>query len=324
MMKKSIGLLAALTLTACEPVPVVDFKDSMPTSDTTKVEMPKGSSGQGGLLTAEQALQGEGSGMAGLTAASILIVNGTTVWVLAGLGAVASQDPTSVNGDTAIFGPHTPVFSPTTWLLTVTRKANNVFEYTLDAKPKDAPDSQFAHVLTGEHEVAISDEGRPMRGFGEGHFTLQWDNVTRLSNQPSKRGTAEFRYSRNSPTDEVKVDVDFEEFVGDATAPTTALYRYAQVPGGKGSFQFAVDANVHWFDASRTALERLSIKSRWVESGEGRADVRVSGGDMSNPETLNECWDSRFRSTYMERTDSPEGWGNEAQNCVLKGAEYAN
>lgn len=324
MMKKSIGLLAALSLTACEPIPVVDFKDSMPTSDTTKVDLPKGSSGQGGLTTAEQALKGEGSGMFGLTAASVLIVNGTTVWVLAGLGAVASQDPTSVNGDTATFGPHTPVLSPTTWLLTVRRTANNVFEYTLDAKPKDAPDSEYAQVLTGEHEVAISDEGRPMRGFGQGHFTLQWDNVTRLSNQPARRGTAEFRYSRNSPTDEVTVDVDFEEFVGNATTPNTALYRYAQVPGGKGSFQFAVDTNVHWFDPNRSAPERLSIKSRWVESGEGRADVRLSGGDLSNAETLNECWDSRFRSTYLDRTDSLEGWGNESQDCVFTSAEYAN
>jgi len=323
MMKKTVGLLAALCLTACEPVPVVDFKDSMPTADTTKVELPKGSSGQG-LATTEQALQGEGSGMFGLTLASILVVNGTTVWVLTGLGAVASQEPTTVNGDTATFGPHTPFLSPTTWLLTVQRKGNNVFEYTLDAKPKDAADSEYAHVLTGEHEVAISDEGRPMRGFGEGHFTLQWEHITRLSNQPSRRGTAEFRYSRSSPTDEVKVEVDTEEFVGTSTTPNTALYRYAQVPGGKGSFQFAVDTNVHWFDANRAAAERLSVKSRWVESGEGRSDVRLSGGDLSAPETLNECWDSRFRSTYLERTDSAEGWGSASQGCVFTSAEYAN
>src|SRR5688572_9808692 len=112
MMKKTIGVLAALCLTACEPVPVVDFKDSMPTSDTTKVELPKGSSGQGGLITAEQALRGEGSGMFGLTLASVLVVNGTTLWVLGGLGAAVSQEPTSVNGNTATFGPHTPAFSP--------------------------------------------------------------------------------------------------------------------------------------------------------------------------------------------------------------------
>ncbi|HYI01924.1 hypothetical protein [Hyalangium sp.] len=129
MMKKSLGLLTALCLTACEPIPVVDFKDSMPNADTTKVELPKGSSGQGGLATAEQALQGEGSGMFGLTLASVLVVNGLTLHVLAGLSAVASQEPTQVEGDTATFGPHTPFLSQTTWLLTVTRTANNVFEY---------------------------------------------------------------------------------------------------------------------------------------------------------------------------------------------------
>lgn len=179
-------------------------------------------------------------------------------------------------------------------------------------------------MLTGEHEVAISEAGNAMRGFGEGEFTFQWENVTRLSNEAQRRGTVKFRYSRMSPSDEVKVDVDTEEFVGSSTTPDTALYRYAQVPGGKGSFQFGVDTNVHWFDPNRTANERLSIKSRWIESGEGRSDVRLSGGDLGSAETLNECWDNRFRSTFLDRTDSLESWGTESQGCVFTSAEYSN
>lgn len=323
MMKKTVGLMAALCLTACEPVPVVDFKDSMPSTATSKMEPPSTKS-QGSLATVEQALEGEPSGMFGLTWGAILLVNGFTGFTLAGLDAVASQDPTSVNGDTAIYGPYTPFASQTTWLLTVKRKANNVFEYQLDGKPKDTPDSEYYTLLDGEHEVAISDEGRPMRGYGEGHYTLHWEYVTRLSNVPVKRGTAKFRYSRNSPTDKVRVEVDTEEFIGNDTTPNTARYRYAQVPGGEGSFEFGVDTNVHWFDPNRKADERLTIKSRWVESGEGRADVRLNGGDMVSAGTLNECWDSRFRSSFLVRSDNLEAWGNESQDCVFKSAEYSN
>jgi hypothetical protein len=324
MMKKTVGLLAALCLTACEPIPVVDFKDSMPTADTTRMNLPQGAKSQGGLTTVEQRLEGEGSGMFGVTLLTTVLVNGYTVFSLAGLGAVVSQEPTSVSGNTATFGPHTPFGSQTTWLLTVERKANNVFEYRLDGKPKDSADSEYVNVAEGEHTVAISDEGRPMRGYGEGHFTLKWEFLTRLSNEPFKKGTAEFRYSRNSPTDTVSVEVDTKEFIGNATTPNTARYRYSQVPGGEGSFEFGVDLNVHWFDVIRTAQERLSIKSRWVESGEGRSDVRLSGGDLTSPGTLNECWDNRFRSTFLRRSDNLESWGTEAQDCVFQSAEYSN
>lgn len=324
MFKKTIGLMAALCLSACEPmIPEVDFQDGLPTADTAKLELPKGASGQGVLRTQEQALRGDGSGLFGITWATTVLVNGGTLYVVAGLGAVASQPPASVVGDTATFGPHTPVNSETTWRLSVTRKGPNLFDYVLEGKPKAGADTEYAKLLDGNHEVAISADNRPMRGFGEGRFTIYWDHVTRLSNEPRKRGTAEFRYTRTSPTDKVRVEVDLQELIGNETTPRTALYRFAQVPGGAGSFEFAVDTNVHWFDGTRAALERLSIKSRWVESGEGRADVRLSGGDLTAPGTLNECWDNRFRSTFLRRSDNLESWGVEAQDCVYTSAEYS-
>lgn len=324
MKKTTIGVLAALCLTACEPIPTVDFKDSMPNADTVKLEAPKSASGQGGLITQDQALKGEGSGMFGLTALTVVAVNGYTLWVLGGLNAVASQEPSSVVGDTAIFGPYTPFLSETTWRLTVKRAGPNVFDYTLEGKPKAGADTEYEPLLTGEHEVAISDQNRPLRGYGEGHFTIQWDQVTRLSNATHKKGTAEFRYSRMSPSAKVTVEVDTEELVDGATTPNTAKYRYAQVPAGEGSFEFGVDTNIHWFDPAKTANERLSIKSRWNESGEGRADARISGGDLVYPGMLNECWDSRFKSTYLARSDNFEQWGTESTDCFYKSAEYSN
>jgi hypothetical protein len=127
-----------------------------------------------------------------------------------------------------------------------------------------------------------------------------------------------------SPSTKVTVEVDTQELVGDATTPTTAKYRYAQVPAGEGSFEFAVDTNIHWLDSSRAANERLSIKSRWNETGEGRADARISGGDLYYPGMLNECWDSRFKSTFLARSDNFESWGTESQGCFYKSAEYAD
>jgi hypothetical protein len=96
------------------------------------------------------------------------------------------------------------------------------------------------------------------------------------------------------------------------------------VPGGEGSFAFAYDNNIHWFDPQRQALERLGIKSRWKSNGEGRADARMNGGDLTVAGTLSECWDTRFRSTVLVRSDNYESWGSEATGCVYATPDYAD
>ena len=326
MFKKSAWLLSALVLTACEKD--VDFQDGLPTEESVKLTLPEnGSQGQGLVAAGGDVrahAQGDVSGFFLLTLGSVVLVNGTTAFTLAGLGAVASQEPTTVDGDTATFGPHTPGGSSTTWRLTVTREDSDRFTYDLSGKPKDGPDSAYVTLMSGNHTVSVGDDGRAMRGFGQGSFLIEWEHVTRLSHQPVKKGSAEFRYTRASPSESVRVEVDFREFQGDNPRPFTALYRYAQVPGGEGSFAFAYDSNVHWFDPTRQAPERLGIKSRWKSDGEGRADVRVNGGDLTVAGTLSECWDRRFRSTVLVRSDNYETWGSEATGCAYKTAEYVD
>lgn len=327
MFKKSAWLMSALVLSACVEKEV-DFKDGLPTMDTVTLSVPRSNSQGQGLTAAgtdvRSYAQGDVSGFYLITLGSVLLVNGTTAFTLAGLAAVASTEPSSVEGDTATFGPYTPSGSSTTWRLTVTRTDSNRFTYDLSGKPKDSPDSAYVPLMSGNHTVSVGDDGRAQRGFGQGSFLVEWEHTTRLSNQPVKKGTAEFRYTRATPTDTVRVEVDLREFQGDNPVPFTAQYRYAQVPGGEGSFSFAYDNNVHWFDPTRQALERLGIKSRWKSDGAGRADVRVSGGDMTVPGTLSECWDNRFRSTVLVRSDNYESWGGEATGCAYTTPDYAD
>ncbi|MCP3140883.1 hypothetical protein [Pyxidicoccus xibeiensis] len=326
MFKKSAWLLSALALTACQKE--VDFQDGLPTVDTVKLALPASDSQGQGLVSTEGGVrahkQGEVSGFYLLTLGSVVLVNGTTAFTLAGLAAVASQEPTSVDGDTATFGPHTPAGSSTTWRLTVTRTDADRFTYGLSGKPKDGPDSAYVTLLSGNHTVAVGDDGRARRGYGEGSFLIEWEHVTRLSNQPVKKGSAEFRYTRAAPAETVRVEVDFREFHGDNPVPLTALYRYTQVPGGEGSFAFAKDDNIHWFDLTRLAPERLSIKSRWKSNGEGRSDARVRGGDLTVEGTLGECWDARFRSTVLVRSDAYEAWGSAPTGCAYTAPDYAD
>jgi len=74
-----------------------------------------------------------------------------------------------------------------------------------------------------------------------------------------------------------------------------------------------------------TTLENFTVKSRWLPTGAGRSDAQVSGGDLgANQATWNECWDSSFLSQFLAVSyDTTLGYGVEADNCAIQGADYA-
>jgi hypothetical protein len=92
-----------------------------------------------------------------------------------------------------------------------------------------------------------------------------------------------------------------------------------------GSFQFTITK-----DAVPTtpALETMTVRSRWQESGAGRADIKVAGGDLATTEaTANECWntgDLGFPSVYQTNSygDAAKIWGAQT-DCVFPTADYA-
>ena len=51
--------------------------------------------------------------------------------------------------------------------------------------------------------------------------------------------------------------------------------------------------------------------------------VEVVSSELTAPETLSECWDSNFRSSYLSPGAAGQGWGAEAQGCAYPSAAYA-
>jgi len=75
------------------------------------------------------------------------------------------------------------------------------------------------------------------------------------------------------------------------------------------------------------AKETLTIKSRWLESGAGRSDVELTGGDLGEESaTANECWDTSFASRYLRASYAlPQvRYGIEASDCAFTTADYSS
>lgn len=300
-----------------------EYKDALPTQDSAKINVPA-AAGQALVQSTKQGLQGQTATFYTFTVDMSGMINGATIWVLNMLQDVTNNPPTSVSGQTAVWGPYTDPLSADTFKLSVTKTGDATYSYELDGKGKTQPDSAFLALLTGSADASVDAKGNPIPGFGSGSFTINWDNTHQLPQNDGNVGTAAFQYSRPSATDPASVQVTFTNVLDQSSGQKiNANYSYVANPGNGGVFQFSEDKD---FIAGPNGDEHLDVESRWLESGAGRADVKLSGGDVPNPPgdaTANECWDTNFASQYMNASwDATQDYGQESV-CAFIPAQYS-
>jgi hypothetical protein len=334
-MKRSsvvFSVTAMLALGGCRLVDD-DWGSSTPTADNVALAVP--ASTQSALTagdgTTRSALLGQQADSYTLTRAVTGIVNGATGVVLLLVKTIVSYPPTSVHGETAVWGPHSEPLDKNAWRLTVTRVEKHVFSWALDGKPKAADDTAFVTILSGTHTRAVDGHDRPIENYGSGTFVVDWDMAQTLPDHDNAVGVATFTYSRTSPAAVTTIDVDFKGIKDDppATELYNALYRYTATPGAGGELKYAAKRD-YYPDPhpSNSALEDFTIHSRWQETGTGRTDYQLTGGDVATaaaitaPVTVSECWDVSFLSTYRNLSYDPSmSWGDEA-SCSFPTAVF--
>jgi hypothetical protein len=330
-----MGLLgAAVALVGCGKLDGSEFEGSTPTKDTVALVVPAASStsattgavSAGNVTVKQGALLGATAQDYVLTATLAYVVNTATRAVLDLVKDVTDYPPTSVEGDTGVWGPYTDPLSANTYRLTVVKQAPQVFAWRFDGKGKTADDSAFVTILSGVHTRAVDGMGNPMPGFGSGNFVIDWDAADTLPQHDQNVGQMAFTYARTSPTATVTNNVTFTN-IFDNCDPASCkthgqifdgVYAYAATPGDGGDLQYGAAEN---FIPTTSANETMSIHSRWMESGAGRTDVQLTGGDVGTAvDTSSECWDSNFASVYSAASYDPSDpnvdWGAES-SCAF-------
>jgi len=304
MFRKSLMLCASLMIVGCGQTQEDEFRDGLPSKQMMEVKEPGAGTGQkleveGGAVMAFG--KGDTSDFYKLTRGATVIVNGGTAFVLNLIEEVTKHTPTSIEGDVAVWGPYTDALSPNTWKLTVTKTAEHAYSYKVEGKAKTAADSDFKIIISGSHSIATDAQGNRLRDFGSGNIVLDWDAAQTLPEHGTDVGTATLRYSRPDAQAVTSVEADFRNVKDDERPGTrvSADYRYKETPGAGGEFDFGLNKNFDT-DPARSAIERLTIKSRWAQSGAGRADVKIAGGDFQIASaTVSECWDANFASQFL-------------------------
>ncbi len=146
---------------------------------------------------------------------------------------------------------------------------------------------------------------------GQGTATVLFDTAPDAENRDGK----------------TELSIDFVDFLGrdglkNGDLPLTANYYYLERSDKSGKFDFRTWSDVHAeTDPQLDALEQWDWAVRWTDDGCGRADLRISGGDLGNFEaTASECWNSDHKRVYFSNpfasAPDPTEEGSEADCCL--------
>lgn len=271
----------AISLVACikqDDAPS-DLKTAIPTADQVKINLPESGRAVGDVAQYYKA-----------TRDVTRMFNGGSAWVLVLIHSIVQYPVTEVNGDTYTWGPWSDSLDPAEYKLDVRAVGDGTYEYQLSGRSKLTAGAAF--------EVVIDGTADPRKGDlqGNGKFLLDFDAGRRVNpiDAADDRGTITASYdfaARHLGLDIATVD--------DKNQPVLAAYAYDESADHSGNMVFNIKGNA----GGGAAAEEITLRSRWLSTGAGRADARFSGGDCNGVVvTASECWDTRFGRQYY--TDS--------------------
>ncbi|MDB4967688.1 MAG: hypothetical protein JWN44_3377 [Myxococcales bacterium] len=287
--------------------PADQFRSAAPSQQAVNINVPgAGGSSASSVSESEQALVGQRATFYEITRGVTTVVNGGVGLTLLVLEHITDTTPSSLTATHATWGPHTEALSPTTWKFDVEKTGAIEYTYVLSAKPRFAQDSAYQGIIVGKAHVVS-------HLVGAGEFLFDFTAMRAVDPGVRAQGGIAVKYDNTSSPRVVEVAFkNFDDGIGSYT-PNDALYRYAENADTSGNFEFVTKADVD-HDPLR-ATEVVGIKSQWLASGQGRSDVKATGGSLASDQTLTECWSNSFARTYFTDTWNPSDTEGDVASC---------
>ncbi len=187
-----------------------------------------------------------------------------------------------------------------------------------------AADSDFDENWTSCIAGRVEPRGAFRRGVGEMDILLgQCAEVTGSGEAGSAAVDFDTAPDDVNPDGKTELTIDFVAFltrdmIADGDQALDAEYSFFEAGDRSGAFDFTSRADVHEGEPGLEARERWDWRVHWAADGCGRADVRLSGGDLGQIEVLlSECWDSeQGRVYYGDNASLAETEGDPADCCL--------
>lgn len=314
-------VLAATTLTGClapQEDESTEFQEALPAQGSVNLDGPAGRTD----MSAQAATFGtQASGDASDPAYWYQFtrdvrdgVNVVTAVVLVSVWAVVHTTPTELDADHAVFGPYEgDALEPARYRLTVTRIGEHHFRYVLEGQKKSGGD--YLGVLDGDGYSRASES------HGDGQFVLDLGNAKLLDPGRHANDSGRVTVSHELPRDVGRRRDALPRRITATVAPEGgASLVIKSMAREDHTGELDVTAHVDVDDSSASALEDVSIVSRWRATGAGRADVGISGGDLPaqglESVTAVECWGTDFSRVYYADSAEIQPTEGNAAECA--------
>jgi hypothetical protein len=287
MMKSLLAATCALSLVACvqQDASPRDIDRALPTADQISIKLPEATA-----RALDQNVIGQLANWYVATRDVTRTFNGGSAWVLVLIHAIVQFPATTVNGDTFTWGPWSQALDPAEYKLDVRAVGDGTYAYQLSGRSKTQASAQFEVVIDGAADPRAGDLQ------GSGAFSIDFDAGKRVNpiDASDARGSVDVTY------DLAQHHLDLAILSTDALGqPVAADYAYNEAADGGGDMVFELNGNA----GGSEELEAVTLRSRWLGNGSGRADARIAGGDLGTVQaTASECWDTMFNRVFY--TDS--------------------
>ena len=301
---------SSLLLVGC-PAPEEDddertFAEIAPRAEQVRLSAPSGASPGAGTASLYPSVDLARDGDPALstfytfTRQTFDYVNLGTAWILGLVTTIVRYPVTQRTTSEATWGPWKGELSAAEWRLRVTRGEDSLYSYVLEGRR--VGQESYRAVVTGQGYP----RGDARRGLGS--FVVDHDAADAID--PARlRGADESGTTRvDHDLRSLREDLRGAYTIGVEGRPTATAGRFdvalTRLDGGGGTVDIVSKGDID-ADPAKRAFEDLTMRSRWVTSGAGRADVTVSRGDVPasvGTVVVTECWSPNFQQSYY--TDS--------------------
>ena len=290
-----------LATSACVPLAGSDSAaaNAIPTADQAKINLPDNEPRTIGQLAQWYVV----------TRDATIMLNGGSAWVLTLVHTIVEFPVTSKSGNVDAWGPwSSDALDPAQYKLNVTANSDGSYDWNLDGRPKTSADATFVTIING-HSIPSDPIGQ-----GNGNFTIDFDAakvVDPIDNANSNGGTITADYDLAARTLAITAETTRDD--NGTEVPVTMDYDYAANVDGSGKMTLGFHGDVDGNGASEDA----AIRSRWLATGAGRADLLLTNGDLPAPATASECWNSNFGRTYYSDSVNYQPTEGDPTACVF-------
>lgn len=207
---------------------------------------------------------------------------------------IRTYQPTSRIPNGRIWGPVPTEDHPGwQWRFRMTRDPNapEMFSYSFELEPIGAGEADWISFIHGSFVAT----GGARRGMG--HFTMEADGLRNAGyaigrdNDNNIFKSLDVMYSTAAFPISVQMTLVLYP-KGDLANTLTITYHYEEQSNGQAGMEFA--------GTDSTTGASLSVTSRWLASGAGRAEATAQDGTGAGT-TWVECWNASFVSVYDDK-----------------------